>query len=242
MSSTWLCGLRVAADSYQGNLKSIEEAGTGSSCTWVVTLNTEMLAMITQDPEYAALIGSADMIVADGMPLVWASGFKRNSPKIPERTTGVDIVASLLAGECPLPFAVIGGRDPATTISRYPGADSRCRFIFNESINGTDDEIDKFCEEIQRSGASIVFIALGVPKQDRIAGLLRKRLKRGVLIGVGGSFEILSEQGGRAPVWMQRSGFEWLYRLGQEPGRLWRRYLLRYPRGLVALSKDCLGA
>ncbi|TNF52601.1 MAG: glycosyltransferase, partial [Burkholderiales bacterium] len=80
----------------------------------------------------------------------------------------------------------------------------------------------------------------GVPKQDRLALLLRQRMPHLLLLGIGGTFEILGPDGGRAPQWMQRSGLEWLYRLTREPGRLWRRYLLNYPLGIWFLFRDCL--
>ena len=88
----------------------------------------------------------------------------------------------------------------------------------------------------------MVFIALGVPKQDRLAVELRRRMPHLVLLGIGGTFEILGPQGSRAPRWMQKGGLEWLYRLFREPGRLWRRYLINYPQGVWFLIKDCFVA
>jgi N-acetylglucosaminyldiphosphoundecaprenol N-acetyl-beta-D-mannosaminyltransferase len=239
--TTGLCDFPIVAASYEENLKTIETAADRSPCTWVVTLNTEMISKTRQEPDYGEIIRSADMIVADGMPLVWASRIKRNCRRIPGRTTGVDIVASVLSGASALPFAIIGGRDPAATVSLHPNAAKRCRFIFNGRVTGSESEGMDLAKKLMTSGASIIFIALGVPKQDKLAMLLRKHLAGGVLIGVGGSFEILSGTGRRAPPWMQHAGLEWLFRLTREPGRLWKRYLLNYPRGLLALGKDCMG-
>jgi N-acetylglucosaminyldiphosphoundecaprenol N-acetyl-beta-D-mannosaminyltransferase len=88
----------------------------------------------------------------------------------------------------------------------------------------------------------VVFLALGVPKQDRLALELRAQIPELVVAGVGGTFEILGPQGSRAPQWMQRAGLEWLYRLLHEPGRLWKRYFLHYPAGLSLLLKDTIKA
>ena len=75
-------------------------------------------------------------------------------------------------------------------------------------------------------------------KQDKLALQLRAQLPHLILMGIGGTFEILSPSGGRAPEWMQNSGLEWFYRLTREPGRLWKRYIVNYPTGIKMLVKD----
>ena len=86
----------------------------------------------------------------------------------------------------------------------------------------------------------MVFIALGVPKQDRLAVELRRRMPHLVLLGIGGTFEILGPQGSRAPRWMQKGGLEWLYRVIQEPGRMWKRYLSTNSKFAWLLLKEKL--
>ena len=212
-------------------LRASAERGQGG---WVVTLNTEMLARMAHDPDYGDLLSQANLCVADGMPLVWASQRQPDRAcHIPERTTGVDLVDRLLGARHVPPFAIIGGRDPQTTLAhRYPHAQAACRFCFTGRVDGSDAQIERFARELERHEVRLLFLALGVPKQDVLAAALRARLPQVVIIGVGGTFEILGPEGRRAPRWMQRSGLEWFYRFVREPGRLWRRYLLQYPAGI----------
>jgi N-acetylglucosaminyldiphosphoundecaprenol N-acetyl-beta-D-mannosaminyltransferase len=139
---------------------------------------------------------------------------------------------------------VIGGQHPRKTIELYGPRAHRglCTFVFDGKVDLSETQLSFFCDELARHQVRLVFIALGVPKQDRLALSLRQRMPELVLLGIGGTFEILGPDGSRAPLWMQRVGLEWLYRLANEPGRLWRRYLISYPSGIWFLLKDCLGA
>jgi N-acetylglucosaminyldiphosphoundecaprenol N-acetyl-beta-D-mannosaminyltransferase len=210
---------------------------------WLLTLNTEMLARSARDPQYTELVGKADIITADGMPLVWASRLKRPRAVVAGRTTGVDLVDALLRATDVPRFAVIGGTSPSATIACYgPSARAACAFVYDGKVDLSDAQLLFFCEELAHQDVRIVFLALGVPKQDQLALELRQRMPHLVLLGIGGTFEILGPEGGRAPIWMQRTGLEWFYRLTREPRRLWRRYLLNYPRGIWFLLKDILVA
>ncbi len=238
-----ICGLPVSRGDLGSHVQEVTDRASRGQGAWLLTLNTEMLARGVRDPGYWNLIKKADIITADGMPLVWASGFKRKGAPIDGRTTGVDLVDALLRSSVVPRFAVIGGQSPLVTIDQY-GAKAReaCTFVFDGKVDLSEGQLQMFCDELNRSQAQVVFIALGVPKQDQLALELRRRLPHLVLTGIGGTFEILGPQGSRAPGWMQKGGLEWLYRLGHEPGRLWRRYLINYPRGIWFLLKDCLVA
>lgn len=236
-----ICGVPVSRVGLDGHVRDIiDRAATGRGA-WVLTLNTEMLSRGARDPAYWALVRKADIITADGMPLVWASRCKARGAAIDGRTTGVDVVDALLRLDQVPRFAVIGGVSPMKTIERY-GSKAReaCAYVFDGRVDLSAEQLTLFCDQLTQHGALIVFIALGVPKQDQLAVELRRRLPQLVLLGIGGTFEILGPEGGRAPVWMQRAGLEWLYRLVMDPGRLWRRYLLNYPRGVWFLIKDVL--
>lgn len=236
-----LCGFQVSRGDLLGHLKALAGRVDHGEGAWLLTLNTEMLARSARDPAYRSLLGKADIITADGMPLVWASGVKFPQRPIPGRTTGVDLVDAMLRMD-PVPrFAVIGGQKPMATIAQYgPRAIASCAFVFDGKVDLSASQLDFFCEALRSHEVRVVYIALGVPKQDQLAVQLRERMPQLVLMGVGGTFEILGPDGHRAPAWMQRNGLEWIYRLSKEPGRLWRRYLINYPRGVWALIKDCL--
>lgn len=238
-----ICGVPVSRGNLESHVREVASCAEQGRGAWVLTLNTEMLARGAREPDYWDLVKKADLIIADGMPLVWASKIKRAGPPIAGRTTGVDLVDALLRQEIVPRFAVIGGKNPIKTIERY-GTKAReaCAFVFDGKVDLSAHQLAAFGEELVRHQVRVVFIALGVPKQDQLAVQLRQRLPQLVLLGIGGTFEILGPEGGRAPLWMQQMGLEWLYRLGKEPGRLWRRYLLSYPRGLWLLIKDCLAS
>lgn len=238
-----VCGLKVSRGNLNSHVQAIASRAGAGEGAWLLTLNTEMLARGVREPDYWNLVRKADIITADGMPLVWASGIKYPGAGIMERTTGVDLVDALFRLESVPRFAVIGGKSPRVTIQQYgPRAMDACTFVFDGKVDLSEGQLESLCGDLSRHGAQMVFIALGVPKQDRLAVELRRRMPHLVLLGIGGTFEILGPQGSRAPRWMQKGGLEWLYRLSREPGRLWRRYLINYPQGVWFLIKDCLSA
>lgn len=236
-----ICGLSVSRGSLSALVQKVKGRANQGEGAWILTLNTEMLARGARHSSYWNLLKKADIITADGMPLVWASKIKCPSAAISGRTTGVDLVDGLLRLEEVPRFAIIGGRSPLKTVQRYgQRAMEACAFVYDGKVDISDTQIATFSEELIRKQVRMVFIALGVPRQDQLAFELRQRMPELVLLGIGGTFEILGLEGGRAPHWMQRGGLEWLFRLSMEPGRLWRRYLLNYPRGIWFLVKDCL--
>lgn len=234
-----LCGLPISRSTMKQTLDDLLariERGDGA---WLLTLNTEMLSRFTREPDYRDLVSQADIITADGMPLVWASRFKGTDQAIPERTTGVDLVDAFLRLPDVPPYAIIGGVDPATTVARYGETAQRaCRYLFNGKVDLSDQQVQEFVDVLRQQQVRMLFVALGVPKQDRLALKVRACMPELVVTGIGGSFEILGPQGSRAPLWMQKAGLEWLFRLSKEPGRLWKRYIVHYPAGVGLLIKD----
>lgn len=237
-----LCGLPVSCNDLATHVRDLVARADQGRGSWLVTLNTEMIARGVREPDYWDLVRQADIITADGMPLVWASRVKSSQPAIAGRTTGVDLVDAMLRlGHVPR-FAVIGGKNPTATIQRYgQQALEASAFVFDGKVDLTHEQLSFFCDELALHRVRVAFIALGVPKQDRLALFLRQRMSHLVVVGIGGTFEILGPDGGRAPQWMQKSGLEWLYRLVKEPRRLWHRYLINYPRGIWRLVTDCIG-
>lgn len=236
-----ICGFHLATYGMRACLDDVLQRTRTGQGAWLVTLNTEMLSRCARDAAYHELIRQADIVTADGMPLVWAARYKDPRRPIAGRTTGVDLVDAYLRLPQVPAYAIIGGQDPMTTLERYPAeARQACRYLFDGKVDLSEAQLAQFAQALQDHAVKTVFIALGVPKQDRLALALRARLPHLVITGIGGTFEILGPQGGRAPQWMQNAGLEWLYRLLKEPGRLWRRYLLNYPAGIGMLLRDCL--
>lgn len=236
-----ICGVPVSRQNMQGVLGELLVRAENGSGAWILTLNTEMLARFTREPGYRSLVAEADIITADGMPLVWASRMRGLQHAIPERTTGVDLVHAFLQQPQLPRYAIVGGVDPAATLAHYGSvAREACGYLFNGRVDLSEAQIKELASNLRRAQVRVLFIALGVPKQDLLALKLRSAVPELIMLGVGGSFEILGPTGSRAPRWMRSSGLEWLYRLYREPNRLWRRYLLDYPSGVVLLAKDTL--
>jgi len=193
---------------------------------------------------YQAL-NNADLITADGMPVVWLS--KLLMTPIKERVTGADLVPRLAkaASTRGVGLFFLGGADDvaekaANKLSaQNPGLKIAGCISPQINLNKTDNSI---IEQINQSGADILLIALGNPKQEIWFQRNKHRLNIPVSIGVGATFDFIAGTISRSPIWMQKMGLEWIYRLAQEPRRLWKRYCVDFAKfgflaGLFILSK-----
>lgn len=200
---------------------------------WLALVNLEMIARSKKDPNYGNMLKSADMVIADGMPIVWAAA-KIGKP-LPERVAGVDLTKNLLRDDLDLRISIIGGENPSEALQKA-GVKKTSRFqIYTGKVELGEPGINQIAELLKQHQPQVVFLALGVGKQDFLADKLRRLFPSAVFLGVGGSFEMIGELKKRAPKWMQNIGMEWLFRLCIEPGRLWKRYLINYPPGAIHL-------
>lgn len=208
--------------------KRIEELVASGQPNQVATANLRFLTLANRDEQFRQLVNSASLVVADGMPVIWASRIA-GSP-LPARVTGV----TLLEMCCEL--AVAGGHSMFLLGAKPGVADEAARRLRQKypglNISGARDgyfkpeETSRVVERISQLRPQFLFVAMGCPKQDYWIAENLAALGVPVCIGVGGTFEIITGNLKRAPGWMQRWGLEWLYRMQQEPRRLWRRYLL----------------
>lgn len=194
---------------------------------WLCTVNVAILMMMRDSPTLQAFADRARWTVADGQPLIWASRWFGRP--LPERVTGVDLVHALCAQAQArgLGIYLLGATDPIiTTLAQqlqqhYP----RLKLHWaNGYFSAT--EATQRAEAVAQSGAHILLVGMGVPRQETFIASQWDRLGVQLAIGVGGSFDVLAGLRARAPAWVQRMGMEWFYRLVQEPRRLWRRYLV----------------
>ncbi|MBK9738891.1 MAG: WecB/TagA/CpsF family glycosyltransferase [Actinobacteria bacterium] len=194
--------------------------------------NAYNVALARKDPAYASILERGDFVFSDGVPVTWVG--RRAYPPLAadwERVYGPDVMQAVLSASTVAgPSHYLLGGSPSTLASlcetiaaRYPdasvvGAESPA---FRET---TPDELTERDGRIRRSGATVVWVGLGTPKQDtevmRLAGSLPV-----VALGVGAAFDFLAGTKPQAPGWMQRGGLEWAFRLASEPRRLGRRYL-----------------
>ncbi|WPB56107.1 WecB/TagA/CpsF family glycosyltransferase [Xylophilus sp. GOD-11R] len=200
----------------------------------VVTPNVDHLVRLEHaSPEFKAMYASADAIFADGMPVVWASRLTSNV-RLPGRVTGADLFVALSqhAAEAGLPVFVIGGlpgeesQIASSLAERFPGLKAD---VFSPSMQfePLGAEGREALRRIEESRPAIVFVCLGMPKQERWAIAHRPTISASLVLCVGAAMEFALGQKHRAPQWMQRNGLEWFWRLVHEPRRLWRRYLVQ---------------
>jgi N-acetylglucosaminyldiphosphoundecaprenol N-acetyl-beta-D-mannosaminyltransferase len=195
----------------------------------VATANTDFLIKAHEDPELRAILRNADLVVPDGMPVVLASRWLRSGLR--ERVTGADLVPKLatLCAEKGYRVFMLGARKEVACRAkeRLEEDNPGIQIVGCESppvghIVTMDNE--SILADIEAAKPHILLVAFGNPKQEKWIYMHRHRLNVPVCIGVGGTFDFIAGTVTRAPEWMQKSGMEWLYRLAQEPKRLWKRY------------------
>jgi N-acetylglucosaminyldiphosphoundecaprenol N-acetyl-beta-D-mannosaminyltransferase len=193
----------------------------------VITANASHLCMMRHNPELALACRAAHLIVADGMSVVWA--LRASGQPVPERVAGVDLMARLLAEarEQQLRVYFLGAKREVVAALveksrlQHPGIEIAG---FRDGYFGRDDH-PGIVEEIRSSRADILFIGMPSPFKETWCERHRQRLEVPVIMGVGGSFDVLAGFIRRAPRWAQVAGLEWLWRLLMEPRKLWKRYL-----------------
>lgn len=214
--------------------KRIEEG----QFTQHVVVNVAKVVNMQRDTVLADSIRACDIINIDGMGVVWAArmlGFD-----VPERVAGVDLFDALLemAARSGLPIFLLGATPEVVGAT----ADVVCRQYPDLIVAGYhhgyfwDDE-SAIVEKIGASGARLLFVAITSPKKENFINRWRAKLGVDFVMGVGGTFDVVAGKARRAPVWMQRTGLEWMYRVIQEPRRMWRRYLTTNTKFAVLLLK-----
>jgi N-acetylglucosaminyldiphosphoundecaprenol N-acetyl-beta-D-mannosaminyltransferase len=229
-------GVPLALTDYDRTIDWIEGtvAAHGRGYICVAAVHTVMACQ--EDPELLSAVLGSQITVPDGQPLVWAMNALGH--ELPTRVYGPDLMARACerAAITGTRMFLYGGRDEDALVQlatklreRYPGLVIAGGYAppFRPL---TAEEEDALVAEIDRSRADVVWVGIGVPKQEKWMAAMRGRLEAPVLIGVGAAFDFHAGLVPQAPRWMQSIGMEWAYRLAQEPGRLWRRYLRYNPR------------
>jgi N-acetylglucosaminyldiphosphoundecaprenol N-acetyl-beta-D-mannosaminyltransferase len=227
-----LLGMTLARTDGTGLLDHMFNGMARGEGGWVVTANLDFLRRYVKQPEMRSLYGAADIAVADGMPLVWAA--RLQGDELPERVAGSSLVWSLaeraaregrsiyLLGGAPganeEAAGVLRGRWPSLNVVGYSSP--------IVASPPTPEQIAPLRDELVRLAPDLILVGMGSPKQEQLIQALRPHLPRAWMMGVGISFSFIAGRVRRAPVWMQKSGLEWVWRLSQEPRRLARRYLI----------------
>jgi len=211
---------------------------------YVCVCNVHTVMASHEDPELRSALLASSLNVPDGQPLVWALNALGNS--LTDRVYGPELMARACARAASTGqrFYLYGGRNQGALVQL--ALNLRRRFPGVQIVGGysppfrplTVEEQAAISTEINNADADVVWVGIGVPKQEKWMAALRPHLDAPVLVGVGAAFDFHAGLVPQAPVWLQRAGLEWAYRLFHEPRRLWRRYLRYNPRFVAAFARQ----
>ena len=243
-----IIGLPIAATDYAGAVTWIlEHAAKADRAYAVEAANTHVAALSRHDPDFGASMARFDLICPDGMPLVWALNAQlADSEKVPDRVYGPTLMLETLKatqGRPELRHFLFGGKqstlDELTTsfATRFPDAIIAGSYSppFGE---WPADEFAKVCEKIRTSGANLIWVGLGCPKQEHWIARHKDQLPPGVYFGIGAAFAFHAGEVKQSPPFLQKIGMEWAYRLAMEPRRLFKRYFTYNSLFLYHLLRD----
>lgn len=213
----------------------------------VVIANVHSVMSGRRNPALSDILAKADVVTPDGVPLVWA--LKANRHSTASRVTGIDVMTGTfdLGRSSDLGHFLYGSTQAtldamvANLSTQYPGA--RIVGVLSPPFRElTDDDLTEHASLISDSGADVVWVGLGMPKQEEWMARMRHRLPGISLVGVGAAFDWLAGAMPMAPQWMRDNGLEWLFRLAIEPRRMWRRYAYNNPAFLILLIRRWIGS
>lgn len=207
-----------------------------------VVVNAAKLVNMQKDAVLYQSVVESNIINADGQAVVWASRIL--GCPLPERVAGIDLMENLvqLAYKNNYRIFFFGAKEEVATkvVQHY-------REMYSNDIiagyrNGyfNKGEEERIARQISDSGADLLFVAITSPKKEIFLNTYKDIIKTPFIMGVGGSFDVVSGITKRAPLWMQKSGLEWLYRVYQEPGRMWKRYLVTNTQFITLVVREKL--
>ena len=223
-----ILGVGVHAATMDQALDAIHTAITRKERLMIGVVNAAKMVNMRKNPELGEDVMSSDLVLADGMSVVHAS--RVLGAALPERVTGIDLMEGILERGAASGYRIycLGAKEEIsqTVVERfneqYPGV----QIVGRRNGYFSEDEEAAIAEEIGSLDVDVLFVAITSPKKERFMARWAEQLNTTVVHGVGGSFDVVAGFVERAPESWQRLGLEWLYRVKQEPGRLWKRYLV----------------
>jgi N-acetylglucosaminyldiphosphoundecaprenol N-acetyl-beta-D-mannosaminyltransferase len=241
-------GLPIAATTYVGAVEWILTRATGADRAHAVeAANTHVAALARHEPAFGETMRRFDLIVPDGMPLVWAVNTRMPAgEKLTDRVYGPTLMLETLKateGKPQFRHFLLGGRQSTLDklrdvfASRFPGSviSGMHSPPFGE---WPPDEFDRVCDMIRCSGANLIWVGLGCPKQEHWIARHKDKLPPGVYFGIGAAFAFHAGEVRQSPPLFQKLGLEWAYRLAMEPRRLFKRYFTYNTLFLYHLLRD----
>lgn len=244
LPSAEVLGVRLALTNYDGAMDWMDAVIAAGERVCISAAAVHLVMIAHEDAETRAAVRETTT-VPDGQPLVWA--LRALGHREASRVYGPDLMAHYCeraASRTGARMFLYGGRNDAALeqlrtalVTRFPGLEIVGAFSppFRPL---TDGERDAVVQQINASGADVVWVGTGQPKQEKWMAEMRDRLEPPLLVGVGAAFDFHAGIVRQAPPWMQACGLEWLYRLLKEPRRLWRRYARYNPRFVVSFARQ----
>lgn len=237
-----LLGLPVDSLTMQETLSLVDSSIGGKKSIHHVVINAAKVVNAKKDVTLKESIINCDIINADGQSIVWASRFL--GKPLPERVAGIDLMANLveLAAKKGYTIFLLGAKNEVLTkvVDIYESKYGHDLIAGYRDGYFREDEEYAVADQIAKSNADMLFVAITSPKKEIFLYKYRDMIQAPFIMGVGGSFDVIAGLTKRAPLWMQKAGLEWLYRVIQEPRRMWKRYLLGNSRFLLLVFKEKL--
>ena len=239
-NSLTLHGMRVDRVTMDGALEYVASFIDSGKPHHIVTADASMVMTFREDKDFAAIVEQAALITPDGAGILWAC--KRQNTPIPAKVSGVDLSAKLveLSGKKNWRVFFFGG---APGVAEAAAQKMRERFPDAQICGVRDgyykaDEENAVAEQIAATTPDILLVAMGIPRQEKFIARQKERVGAKVYIGVGGTLDVFSGTVKRAPVWMQKSGLEWFYRIASNPNAARLKKLAALPRfALLTVTK-----
>ena len=235
-------GLRLSTGSFDEHIREFARLGAARTSSYVCCVNAHMCVEAHEDPAFAAIVNGADRATADGMPVLNRLNSVHGLQQ--ERVAGNDIMPALLAEaeRQDLSIYLYGGQQDTLDLIQQRAAKELPRLRFAGALSPPFRPLSKadmaeHAARINASGAHIVLVSLGCPKQERWMAAMKGQVDA-IMLGLGGAFLLYAGKDTRAPKWMRDLSLEWAYRFALEPGRLWKRYLITNSRFLWLVATD----
>lgn len=243
-----ICGVRIDNVEMSDIIVKVDSYIKERRFSYIVTPNADHIVKLQRDPEFGKIYGEAALVLADGMPLLWAARFLGTPLK--EKISGSDLFPRLcgLAAEIGYKLFFLGGRKGAAVkaaeVLRNKSPAIKIVGCYSPPLGFENDpkENGKIIKMIRDAKPDILFVGLGAPKQEKWIYRYKGEYQVPVSVGVGASFEFTSGMVKRAPRWMQKRGLEWFWRLMMEPGKLWKRYLIDDMQFFWLVARQKLGS
>jgi len=239
-----LLGVPLALTDYESAMDWMDQAIARGFRGYVIAANVHTVMASQEDEELREALLNSAMVVPDGQPLVWAMNALGH--QLSSRVYGPELMARYCerSARSGVRMYLYGGRNQGALVQlalnlrrRYPGL--KIVGGYSPPFRPLEpDEEAAIVEEINGCQPDVVWVGIGVPKQEKWMLAMRDRLDAPLLIGVGAAFDFHAGLVPQAPNWMQASGLEWVYRLGHEPRRLWRRYARYNPRFVTGFARQ----